>query len=118
MQDASKEKAMKALSEFLRPEFIARIDEIVVFSPLSTDSLSKISALLLDELSASLEEKHISFIFDKEVCDYIAEKCNNTKTGAREIRNIIRREIENKIVDEIIADENVKKTYLGKFSRK
>ncbi len=107
VEDASREKAMKALSEFLRPEFIARIDEIVVFSPLSNESLAKISALLLDELSLSLEEKRISFVYDNAVCEYIANKCSNTKTGAREIRNIIRREIENKLVDVIINDDNV-----------
>ncbi len=107
IEDASREKAMKALYEFLRPEFIARIDEIVVFSPLSTESLAKISALLLDELSLALEEKRISFVYDNTVCQYIAQKCNNTKTGAREIRNIIRREIENKLVDVIISDDKI-----------
>ena len=59
------------------------------------------------EYTLSLEEKHISFVYDDTVCKYIANKCANTKTGAREIRNIIRREIENKLVDFIINDNNI-----------
>ena len=97
-----KEKAEKALREFLRPEFIARVDEIVVFSPLDKESLKKISALMLDELKAALEEKLIKFSYTDEVCAVIAEKCSGTKTGARELRNIIRREIEDPAVDMII----------------
>ena len=104
-KEASKDKAMKALGDFLRPEFLARVDEIVVFSPLSTESLSKIANLMLGELAESLAEKNIDFSFGKEVCDYIAAKCEGTKTGARELRNIIRREIEDKIVDMIIENE-------------
>ena len=97
-----KEKAEKALREFLRPEFIARVDEIVVFSPLDKESLKKIAALMLDELKSALEEKLIKFSYTDEVCAVIAEKCSGTKTGARELRNIIRREIEDPAVDMII----------------
>ncbi len=104
-KEASKDKALKALGDFLRPEFLARVDEVVVFSPLTAESLSKIANLMLDELSDSLLEKNITFDFDKGVCDYIASKCDGTKTGARELRNIIRREIEDKIVDMIIENE-------------
>lgn len=107
--EASREKALKALSEFLRPEFLSRIDEIVVFDPLDITSLSKISELLLNELNQSLNEKGITLEFDSAVCDYIAGKCDGKKTGAREIRNIIRREIEEIIVDRII-DEKIKNT--------
>lgn len=116
-KEASKDKAMKALGDFLRPEFLARVDEIVVFSPLSTESLSKIANLMLGELAENLAEKNIDFSFGKDVCDYIAAKCEGTKTGARELRNIIRREIEDKIVDMIIANEggfsNIKVTVKG-----
>ncbi|MBQ8203858.1 MAG: ATP-dependent Clp protease ATP-binding subunit [Clostridia bacterium] len=104
-KEASKDKAMKALSDFLRPEFLARVDEVVVFSPLSSTSLSKIADLMLKELADSMDEKNIAFKYDNEVCDYIASKCEGTKTGARELRNIIRREIEDKIVDMIIENE-------------
>ena len=100
--DASKEKALKALESFLRPEFIARVDEIVVFSPLTPESLAKIAELMLTELKDSLSERLIDFKFDNSVCTYLAEKCGNGKRGARELRNTIRREIENKLVDIIV----------------
>ena len=100
--EASREKALKALEGFLRPEFIARVDEIVVFSPLSRESLCKIAALMLDELKESLSERLIEFRYDESVCEYLADKCGGGKRGARELRNIIRREIENKAVDIIV----------------
>ncbi len=103
--DGSKEKALKALEGFLRPEFIARVDEIVVFSPLSRDTLIKIAALMLDELKAALKEKLINFSYDSKLCEYLADKCDRGKRGARELRNLIRREIENKIVD-IVVDNS------------
>lgn len=107
--DASKEKALKALREFLRPEFIARVDEIVVFNPLTVESLQKIAEIMLNELCDALKERNIIFAFDKDITKYIAEKCNGTKTGARELRNIIRREIESPVVDMIISKSQVKK---------
>ena len=100
--DASKEKALKALESFLRPEFIARVDEIVVFSPLTPESLAKIAELMLTELKDSLSERLIDFKFYNSVCTYLADKCGNGKRGARELRNTIRREIENKLVDIIV----------------
>jgi len=107
--DASKEKALKALGEFLRPEFLARVDEIIVFSPLDETSLCKISEIALNELKESLNEKHIDLSFDNKVCTLISEKSNGKATGAREIRNVIRREILGKIVDAIIADSKITK---------
>ena len=107
--DASKDKALKALREFLRPEFIARIDEIVVFNPLSIESLQKIAKIMLDELSNALKERNIEFSFENNTTKYIAQKCDGTKTGARELRNIIRREIETPVVDMIISDNAASK---------
>ncbi len=103
--DASKEKAIKALESFLRPEFIGRVDEIVVFSPLSLESLAKISALMLDELRDGLKEKLITLKYDDKICQYLSQKCKGGKRGARELRNAIRREIETKIVDIIIENK-------------
>ena len=105
--DASKEKALKALREFLRPEFIARVDEIVVFNPLSTDSLAKIAEIMLNELADALKDRNITFSFDKSVAENIALQCDGTKTGARELRNIIRREIETPVVDMIIVNSSL-----------
>ena len=100
--DISKDKALKALSEFLRPEFLARIDEIVVFEPLDKDSLVKISALMLDELVAVMSEKNIQMTYDNSVCIHLAETSVGAKSGARELRKKIRKNIEDKIVDIII----------------
>ena len=92
------------MREFLRPEFIARVDEIVVFDPLSIDSLKKIASIMLSELSEALKARNIDFVFDDKITLFIAEKCNGTKTGARELRNIIRREIETQVVDMVISE--------------
>ena len=105
LADASEEKARKALSEFLRPEFIARIDEIVVFKPLDVNSLSRISALMLDEIKMAMSYKGIELTYNDKVCLLIAEKCQGGKSGARELRNYIRRNIEDKIVA-LLIDEN------------
>ncbi len=100
--EASKDKAIKALRDFLRPEFIARVDEIVVFSPLSVDSLEKISALMLDELKEAMLEKNIKVSYTNSICKHIAKECENSKNGARELRNFIRRNIEEVVVNLII----------------
>lgn len=105
-QEASKEKAMKALSEFLRPEFIARVDEIIVFRPLEQEDYIKIAALMLNEYVDTLKEKNIRFTFDDSACKYIAEKGANGVSGARDLRNIIRREAEDKITKAIIEAGN------------
>ena len=104
VSEASKDKAVKALEEFLRPEFIGRVDEIVVFSPLSVESLTKIAALMLYEIADSLKEKLITLKYDDNVCKYLADKCQGSKRGARELRHTIRREIEAEIVDIIIEN--------------
>ena len=106
--DASKEKAIKALKEFLRPEFIARIDEIIVFNPLDENSLEKIAEIALEELKSTLTEKHIEFMYDAAVCKLISDKADGKMSGAREIRNVIRREIEGKIVDILIDNSSCK----------
>ncbi len=101
--DISREKAMKALSEFLRPEFMGRIDEIVVFEPLSKESYAQIAGLMLSEMKEPLEEKGITLRYDKRVLAAIAEKSHGRKFGARDIRSTIRTEIEDKIADIIIG---------------
>ena len=101
-EDASKEKVMKALSEFLRPEFIARVDEVIVFNSLKKDDFVKIADLMLSEYVPTLEEKHIKFTFDEKVCQLLAEKSCNGASGARDLRNTIRREVEEKIANTMI----------------
>ena len=101
-EDASKEKVMKALSEFLRPEFIARVDEVIVFNSLTKDDFDKIADLMLSEYVPTLEEKHIKFTFDEKVCQLLAEQSCNGASGARDLRNTIRREVEEKIANAMI----------------
>ncbi|MCM1524642.1 MAG: ATP-dependent Clp protease ATP-binding subunit [Ruminococcus sp.] len=103
-EEISKEKAMKALSEFLRPEFMSRIDEIVVFSPLSKESYGEIAGLMLTEMKEPLAEKGIVLKYDKRVLMAVAEKAYGKKFGARDIRSIIRSNIEDKIADIIIGN--------------
>ena len=104
-EDISKEKAMKALSEFLRPEFLSRVDEVVVFKPLTKDDFCKIAALMLDEMKEPLAEKNITFKYDDKALEVIAEKSFGSKFGARDIRRVIRKEIEDRIAN-IIIEQN------------
>ena len=105
--DESEDKAKKALKEFLRPEFLARVDEIVVFKPLDVDALSKIAALMLNETKEAMSYKGIDFAFSDKICKCLANRAENGKSGARELRGIIRREIEDKIVDLLISGETI-----------
>ncbi|MBR4888374.1 MAG: ATP-dependent Clp protease ATP-binding subunit, partial [Clostridia bacterium] len=95
--DASREKAMKALSEFLRPEFLSRIDEVVVFRNLSEEDYGKIAGLMMGEYVESLQERGIRFAFDDAACQWLAKKAHGGRSGARDLRNLIRREVEDKI---------------------
>lgn len=101
-EEASKEKVMKALSEFLRPEFIARVDEVIVFNKLKEEDYVKIADLMLAEYVPTLEEKHIKFTHDEKACEYLAKKSCNGNSGARDLRNTIRREVEEKIATAMI----------------
>lgn len=100
--DIAKDKAMKALRDFLRPEFLGRIDEIVVFNPLTEENFAGIAGLMLDEMKSPLEEKHISLRYTDEALKAIAHKAYGQKLGARDIRRVIRNEIEDKIAELLI----------------
>lgn len=101
-KDISREKAMKSLSEFLRPEFMSRIDEIIVFNPLTEENFALIAGLMLDEMKEPLLEKDIKFKYDKKACRLIAKKAFGGKFGARDLRKVIRKEVEDKIANIII----------------
>ncbi|MBS7205025.1 MAG: ATP-dependent Clp protease ATP-binding subunit [Ruminococcus bicirculans] len=100
--DIAKDKAMKALRDFLRPEFLGRIDEIVVFNPLTEENFAGIAGLMLDEMKSPLEEKHISLRYTDEALKTIAHKAYGKKLGARDIRRVIRNEVEDKIAELLI----------------
>lgn len=109
--DISKERAMKGLRDFLRPEFLARIDEIVVFTPLSVESYAEITKLMLSELENPLKEKQIELSISDEVYTAVAEKSRGGKYGGRDIRRVIRSDIEDVIAETIIdnADKQLEK---------
>lgn len=100
--DIAKDKAMKALRDFLRPEFLGRIDEIVVFNPLTEENFAGIAGLMLDEMKSPLGEKHISLRYTDEALKTIAHKAYGQKLGARDIRRVIRNEVEDKIAELLI----------------
>jgi len=100
--DYSKDKSMKALKDFLRPEFIGRVDEVIFFNNLNKENLIKIADILLDELKEPLKDKGINFVVGKGVSEIIAEKSVDGGRGARDIRRNIRKDIEDKIADILI----------------
>lgn len=100
--DVNKEKALKALKEFLRPEFLGRVDEIVVFNDLDEDAFKKIAVLMLDEFKEPLRDKGITFTYTDEAVAELAKESVGGTRGARDLRNNIRRKVEDKIAEKII----------------
>ena len=109
--DITEEVTMKALERFLRPEFLGRVDEIVIFNNLSKDDFEKIAALMLDELVESLKDKGIELKYDASVCSYLANSAFGSKKNARGLRDAVRREVEEKLANAIVFNnENDIKT--------
>ena len=100
--EASADRAMKALREFLRPEFLGRVDEVVTFNDLDADAFRKIAVLMLDEFKEPLRDKGIEFSYTDEAVNILAEKSVGGTRGARDLRNEIRRTVEDKIATKII----------------
>lgn len=109
--DVSKAKTMRALNNFLRPEFLARIDEVVIFNPLSEDTLNDIADLMLTEYVKPMEQKGITFTWDKRILPIITGKAQGGKFGARDIRRVIRKEVEDKIAEIIVDNRDIKSVY-------
>ncbi len=100
--DANKEKALKALREFLRPEFLGRVDEIVVFNDLDEEAFRKIAVLMLGEFKEPLRDKGITFEYTEDAVAELARQSVGGTRGARDLRNNIRRKVEDKIAETII----------------
>ena len=100
--DQGRERTMKALRDFLRPEFLNRVDEIVCFNHLTKENFSGIARIMLDELKASLSEKGFAFRYDDALVDYLVEKSYSLTYGARNLRRLIQKELEDPMAARII----------------
>ena len=105
--EMNKDKTMKALRQFLRPEFLGRVDEIVVFKSLSQETLEGIAGLMLEEYRPGMEAKGISYSYTPAAIKALVARCDGGKFGARDLRRIIRKQVEdeaaNRIVDGLLA---------------
>ncbi len=112
--EASKERSMKALSEFLRPEFIGRVDEVVVFNDLTKEDYKAIAGLLLGELKEPLEDKGIAFSWDEKATETIAELSADGTRGARDLRSCIRKKVEDVITGKMVecVDSQIKSVFV------
>ena len=106
--DISKDKAMKALGEFLRPEFLSRVDEVVVFKPLTLNAYKGIAGLMIGEMKEPLLEKNITLNVSDEAYELVAKKASGGKFGGRDVRKVVRKDIEDKVANIIVeADGNI-----------
>ena len=101
-EEAEKNRVMKALGDFLRPEFLGRVDEIVVFRALDENDYARIAGLLLDEIKGPMQEKGILFGYDEDAARLIARKSFGDRSGGRAIRRTIRREVEDHIAELLV----------------
>ncbi len=102
MSEQSKEKAMKTLREFLRPEFLNRVDEIVCFNKLTEENFRGIASIMLGELRENLDEHGINLTWDDSILDYLVKESYSLTYGARNLRRTIQRELEDAIAEKII----------------
>ncbi|MGN0985264.1 MAG: AAA family ATPase, partial [Candidatus Enterenecus sp.] len=100
--EQGKDRAMKALGQFLRPEFINRVDEIVYFNQLTEDNFKAIAKIMLAELEGVLRDKNITFHYDESVLDYLVKKSYSAAYGARNLRRQIQRDLEDPIAAKLI----------------
>jgi ATP-dependent Clp protease ATP-binding subunit ClpB len=102
VNEQGKEKVLKALNDFLRPEFLNRVDEIVYFNRLTEENFRDISKIMLKELQDSMKERGITLSYDDSLLDYLIKKSYSVTYGARNLRRLIQKEIEDKIAGVII----------------
>lgn len=105
--DINREVTMKALERFLRPEFLGRVDEIVIFNKLTFDNFEKIAKIMLDELVPSLKDKGIDLVYEDSVPVYLAKKAYGSKKNARGLRDAVRRDIEEKLANTIVFNNDI-----------
>lgn len=105
--DINREVTMKALERFLRPEFLGRVDEIIIFNKLTFDNFEKIAKIMLDELVPSLKDKGIDLVYEDSVPVYLAKKAYGSKKNARGLRDAVRRDIEEKLANTIVFNNDI-----------
>ena len=103
LSDMTRERTMKALNEFLRPEFINRVDEVVCFNQLSEANFRDIAALMLTELRDVMAEKNIALTWDESVIDHLVKEAYSVTYGARNLRRAIQKQIEDVIAQRIVS---------------
>ena len=115
LSDMTRERAMKALGEFLRPEFLNRVDEVICFRQLSEEDFGAIAVLMLEELREVLREKDRALVWDESVPALLVEKGYSVRYGARNLRRLIQKEIEDTIAQKVIErrGEEIKTLRLG-----
>ncbi len=113
VQEMSQEKSQKALSDFLRPEFLSRVDEVVSFKPLEAEDLAAIAALMLGEYKTPLAAKGIALTWAEDVLPWLVEKAKGGKFGARDLRRVIRKEVEDRMAEVIIQNKSLGKMHVA-----
>ena len=101
-EQMSEDKTRKALSQFLRPEFLGRVDEVVIFKPLAPETLEQIAALMLEEYRPGMEAKGIAYSYTPAALKALVAQCEGGKFGARDLRRIIRKQVEDEASSRII----------------
>jgi len=113
VNEQNKDKAMKALNNFLRPEFINRVDEVVHFNHLTEENFMDIAKLMLTELRDAMKDKNMNLIWNDEVLEWLRDKAYSIAYGARNLRRTIQKEIEDRIASAIITNYEQKFTQIG-----
>ena len=103
LSDMSRERTMKALNEFLRPEFINRVDEVICFNQLTETNFRAIAELMLGELRENMERKNIAITWDDSLVDHLVREGYSVTYGARNLRRLIQKQVEDQIAEGIIA---------------
>ena len=103
LSDMSRERTMKALNEFLRPEFINRVDEVICFNQLTETNFRAIAELMLGELRENMERKNIALTWDDSLVDHLVREGYSVTYGARNLRRLIQKQVEDQIAEGIIA---------------
>ena len=101
-EQRSEEKTRKALAQFLRPEFLGRVDEVIAFKPLSQETLEGIAALMLDEYKPSMAAKGIAYSYTPAALKALVAKSQGGKFGARDLRRVIRKAVEDPAAERLI----------------